>query len=231
MKELLEQIQSIINENLNEEVTKQETLLEPLFNQVYDYFKNNTDFDLRDMLKLSQLENQLTKRIIDVKPKIEPSSNPDNDDKIIEQIIYYSRKKAESVYQCSVINDSLRARSLNFCTIVLETAKNLDVSACMFNLNNYFDIPVKHNIVIANTGNKYYLIDLTYQQFFMLGYNFKNRYYEHPSATKVCEVGGRMTDDRLKSARDMIEKGYLRLEKDIKQYFDAFMEINNSAKM
>lgn len=230
MKDLLEQIQNVIDENLDQDVNVQMTLLEPLFFEAYANC-HNSQLDIKDMLKLSQLENQLTKRIIDVNPKIEPSININEEDKTIEQIIYYSRRQAEAIYHCSLASDSLRSRSLDFCNIVLETSKNLGVPACMFNLGQYFNWPIKHYIVIAYLNSNYYLIDITYQQFFLLGYNFRDRYYEHPSYTRVCEVGRRIVDKDYRCAAKMIESGYLKEESDIKKYFDTFMEMNDSDKL
>lgn len=232
MKELLDNIQLLIEENMYEDVEVQMKVLEPLFDKSYIACRANQDsIDLRELLKLSQLENQLTKRILKVKPKIESSSNLNESDKTVEQIIYYSRKKAESLYNCSVENDSLRSRSLDFCNIVLETSKNLGVAACIFNLGFYFNLPIKHYVVIAYVNKDFYLIDITYQQFFLLGYNFKNRYYEHPSYTRVCEVGGRMLDGRKDTAIKVIENGYVKEEEDFINYFDAFMEFGDQDKL
>lgn len=224
MKGLLEEIQKKILETNDLSVNEQIVVLEPLFAKVYDICHND-DIDVRDMLKLSQLENQLTRRIIDTEPLIEPSNNINGSDRIIEQVIYYSRKKMESTYGCSVVKDSLKARSLDFCNIVIETAKNLGVSAVKFNLIEYFQIPFKHYIVIAYLNDSYYLIDLTYQQYFLLGNNFKNRYYEHPSYTKVCDIGRRILDKDEKCAHNIIKYGYVKDEQLIKHYFDAFMEL------
>lgn len=230
MKELLEQIQIKIIETNDLSVNEQIGVLEPLFDKVYQMC-HNSDIDMMDMLKLSQLENQLTRRIIDVQPLIEPSNNINEFDKIIEQIIYYSRKKMESTYGCSIIKDTLKARSLDFSDIVIDTAKNLGVSAVKFNLMEHFELPFKHYIVIAYLENKYYLIDLTYQQYFVLGNNFKNRYYEHPTYTRVCDIGRRIMDKNLECATKMIKNGYIYENNYIKCYFDSFMELAGSNKL
>lgn len=230
MKELLDKIQILIEQNMNEDVDIQKKILEPLFNDAYAQCHND-DIDIKELLKLSQLENQLTKRILKVNPKIEPSNNINESDKMIEQVIYYSRKKAQEMYHCSIINDSLKARSRDFCSIVLDTAKSLGITATSFTFIDYFNLPLKHNIVVAYIDNNYYLIDITYQQFFLLGYNFKGRYYEHPTCTKVCEVGGRMGGSRIDTAIRLIENGYIKEQSDIKNYFDAFMEFTNQEKL
>ena len=230
MKELLEEIQNKILETSNLSVDEQIGVLEPLFAKIYDICRND-DIDIRDMLKLSQLENQLTRRIIEVQPLIEPSNNINENNRIIEQIVYYSRKKMENTYGCSILNDSLKARSLDFCNIIIETAKNLGVAAVKFNLIEHFKIPFKHYIVIAYLENKYYLIDLTYQQYFILGNNFKNRYYEHPSYTRVCDIGRRIIDKNKECAENIIKYGYIDSEIFIKHYFDAFMELAGIDKL
>ena len=58
MKELLEQIQIKIIETNDLSVNEQIGVLEPLFDKVYQMC-HNSDIDMMDMLKLSQLENQL----------------------------------------------------------------------------------------------------------------------------------------------------------------------------
>ena len=230
MKELLDKIQNLIEKTMDDDVIVQRELLEPLFNQVYGLC-HQSKVDILDMLRISQLENQLTKRIIDVVPKVESSTSLDDSDKIIEQIVYYSRKKAEELYQCSIKSDSLKSRSLDFCNIVLETSKNLGIASTIFNLSNILEIPIKHHIIISYIHNRYYLVDITYQQFFLLGYNFKERYYEHPSYTKVCDIGGRMLDNGRECAKKMIEGGYLKDLNDIKKYFDAFMDFSANPKL
>ncbi len=217
MKELMDQLQTLIEKNIDKPVSKQMSLLEPLFDQIYQ----NKNLELKDMLRLSQLENQLTKRIIEVCPKVEPSTS--EKEKIIEQLIYYSRKRMEELYHCSIVNDSLKARSFEFCNIVLEIAKNLEVTACMFNLSDFLSLPYKHYIVIAYF-NYYYVIDLTYQQFFLLGNNFKNRYYEHPSYTRTCDIGRRIIERDFNTAKKMIVDGYLKDLEQIKSYFDEFSD-------
>ena len=230
MKELLEQIQNKIIETNDLSVNEQIVVLEPLFDKVYQMCRSE-EIDMMDMLKISQLENQLTRRIIDTKPLIEPSNNIDESDKIIEQIIYYSRKKMESTYGCSVVNDTLKARSLDFCNIIVETAKNLGVAAVKFNLMEHYAIPFKHYIVLACLENKYYLIDLTYQQYFVLGNNFKNRYYEHPTYTRVCDIGRRIMDKSVECATKIIKYGYIYESNFIKYYFDSFMELASTNKL
>ena len=218
MKELMDQLQTLIEKNIDKPVSKQMSLLEPLFDQIYQ----NKNLELKDMLRLSQLENQLTKRIIEVCPKVEPSTS--EKEKIIEQLIYYSRKRMEELYHCSIVNDSLKARSFEFCNIVLEIAKNLEVTACMFNLSDFLSLPYKHYMVIAYFNYYYYVIDLTYQQFFLLGNNFKNRYYEHPSYTRTCDIGRRIIERDFNTAKKMIVDGYLKDLEQIKSYFDEFSD-------
>ena len=230
MQELLDQIQKLIEKTIDDEVDVQKQVLEPLFNEVYGRCRNG-DVEILDMLKISQLENRLTKRIINVVPRIEPSMSNDKADKIMEQIIYYSRKKAEELYHCSVQNDSLKSRSFDFCNILLEISKNLGVAATIFNLFDVLEIPLKHYIVILYITDKYYLADISYQQFFLLGYNFMERYYEHPTYTRTCDIGGRMLVNARECAGKLIEYGYLKDLEDIKRYFDAFMDFSSKPRL
>jgi hypothetical protein len=230
MKEQLESIQNAIKDLEGASLSEKRKVLEPLFYPVYEECKQK-EIDIIYLLKLSQLENQLSDRILPVIPKIEPTLEENQTDKILEKIVSYARKKAISIYQCNLEKDSLRTRSLDLSNLVLEMSKSLQVPTYLFDIGAYFHFPYPHYVVLSYVEDGYYFIDITYQEFFMLGYNFSNRYYEHPSYIRTCEIGGRMIKEREKSAEKMIYQGYLPiLSKDFQNYCDACSEFGNIEK-
>ena len=230
MESQLQNIEKKIEEYRDLSLEEKRSMLEPLFNEVYQLIKNS-DVEIPVLLRLSQLENQLSVRMIDACPKVEPSLDRNSKWYLLEQIVYYTRKKAQDNYNCNIREDSLRARSLEFSNLLLENAKSLQVPAILLDLKTYFQLPYSHYVVIAYALEEFYLLDCTYQQFFLLGYNFKNRYYEHPSYTRICEIGGRMLDNRKMSAVKLIQDGYLSINSlDFKNYCDAFAEYGNIDK-
>ncbi len=230
MDNKLRDIEERIDSCSNLPVLEQIAILEPLFNEVYDEIKK-TGAEIPIMLRLSQLENKLNVRMIEVIPKVEPSLERDKKEHLLKQIVYYARKKAQDNDNCNISQDSLRTRSLEFSNLLSEIAKGLQVPTTILDIGEHFHFPYHHYIVIAYVENDFYLLDCTYQQFFMLGYNFQNRYYEHPSYTRTCEIGGRMVGNRKESAEKMIKEGYLLVNSsDFKNYCDACAEFGNCEK-
>ncbi len=214
----------------NLSVAEQKTILEPLFNEIYEEIKLS-EVGIPTLLRISQLENKLSIRMLDITPKVEASLDRNKREYLLEQIVYYTRKKAQDNYNCNIIHDSLRTRSLEFSNLLSENAKGLQVPTTIIDLGSHFHFPYPHYVVITYIENEFYLLDCTYQQFFMLGYNFKNRYYEHPSYTRTCEIGGRMIDNRKESAVKLIREGYLLVKsEDFKNYCDACSEFGNVEK-
>ncbi len=204
MWEKLVALEASITKTNSWDSVSQREYLEPLFHEIYKQIKEENITDIPTLLKLSQLENLLTTRILPVVPKVEPSLEK----KMAEQIVYYARKKAMDFYHCNVQTDSLRSRSKDFSEIVLEISKNLGVASTIIDLGAIFHFPYPHYVVLAYLED-FYLFDITYQQFFLLGYNFPNRYYEHPSYIRKPEIGFYMQDSRKEAAISMIENGYL----------------------
>lgn len=224
MEEKLDSIQKKIEELQNASLREKMNALEPLFFEVYEACRNS-EISFPLLLKLSQLENQLTDRMIDAFPKLEPSLEASDKERVLKQIVYYARKQAKQVYGCDVSCDSLRTRSLDISNLVLETSKSIQVPACLIDIGTLFHFPYSHYAVLAYVEDSFYLLDVTYQEFFMLGYNFSNRYYEHPSYIRTCELGGRMLENRERSAKKMIQDGYLPVfSEDFQNYCDACCE-------
>ena len=165
-------------------VAEMKNRLEPLFREVYDKIKEEGS-EIPILLRLSQLENKLSVRMIEVTPKVEPSQNHSQPEHLLEQIVYYARKKAQDNWNCNVEKDSLRTRSLEFSNLLVEIAKGLQVPTTILDLGAHFHFPYSHYVVIAYVESQFYLLDCTYQQFFLLAYNFQDRYYEHPSYTRT----------------------------------------------
>jgi hypothetical protein len=199
--------------------------LSSVFSKIYNENKKG-DVDINTIIKIFQLENMLTERIISASPILEASNKLlGTDEQILEQVVFYTRKKFQDTYQSNVINDSLRDRSKDMCNILNDTCKTLNVICVIIDIGKKVGMNVSHYIGIILIKNKLYLIDCTYQQFFLLGYNFIDRYYKHPAGIKVCEVGGRMVPKRINTASTLMKNGYLECESDsFKEYLDAFIE-------
>lgn len=230
MDNKLKNIEEKIEEYSSLSAEEQKIILEPLFQKVYEEI-SNTEVEIPILLRLSQLENKLSVRMLDVTPKVEASLDRTKKEYLLEQIVYYTRKKAQESFNCNIANDSLRTRSLEFSNLLSEIAKGLQVPTTILDIGTHFHFPYSHYIVITYIEKEFYLLDSTFQQFFLLGYNFKNRYYQHPSYTRTCEIGGRMLGKRVDSAKKLIRDGYLKvLSEDFKNYCDACAEFGNVEK-
>lgn len=230
MENKLKNIEEKIEECSYLSAEKQLEILEPFFQEVYEEIRKK-EVEIPLLLRLSQLENKLSIRILDVEPKVEPSLDRNSKEYLLEQIVYYTRKKVQDNSNCNVKTDSLRTRSLEFSNLLSEIAKGLQVPTTILDIGAHFHFPYPHYIVIAYVEKEFYLLDCTYQQFFLLGYNFKNRYYNHPSYTRTCEIGRRMLGSREESAKRLIQNGYLLVSSaDFKNYCDACAEFGNVEK-
>lgn len=230
MDSQLRNIEEMIEKSQALPVVEMKQKLEPLFNELYEKIKKE-GCEIPVLLRLSQLENKLNIRLLEVTPKVEPSQEHNSKEHLLEQIVYYTRNKAQINWNCNVKEDSLRTRSLDFCNLLSEIAKGLQVPTTILDVGAHFHFPYSHYVVIATIENQFYLLDCTYQQFFLLGYNFQNRYYEHPSYTRSCEIGGRMVGQREESAIRLIKDGYLPVQSfDFQNYCDACAEFGNVEK-
>ncbi len=220
MKEKLARLEKAIQDSEGWETSKRRSYLEPYFQEVYEKFRISKEEDMASLLKLSQLENQLTERILDVSQTRRPP-NKNQKEYVLEQILFYTRNKAEEVYHCNLEKDSLRTRSKDFCLLFLEIAKGLEVPATMIEMGSLFGFPYPHYVILCYVDG-FYLCDLTYQEFFLLGYNFKDRYYPHPTYLRTCEIGGRMLEKGRMSAVKMISLGYIKVDsEDFQIYCDV----------
>ncbi len=230
MQEQLKILEQAIIDSQDMDVKAECKYLEPLFAEVYEETRKENFDDLSALLKLSQLENKLSRRILPVWPKLEPPIERDSDEALLQMLVYYTRKKAEDLYHCNIKEDSLRTRSKDFSQLLSSIAKGLEVPACILDMASIFHLPVPHYVVLAYV-NGFYLLDITYQEFFLMGYNFPTRYYEFSPYNRICEVGGRMLGERVKSATLMIEDGYLPVSSThFKNYCDAYAEFGSMDK-
>lgn len=201
--------------------------LQNKFSDIYKEAKNS--ISINDIIKIYQLENKLSDRFIPVEPILESSrKETGSSEQILEQIVYYSRKRFQETYNCNIKNDSLRDRSKDMVDILKDVLDTLNIIYTVIDLGKKIEI-YSHYVVIVLINNELYLIDLTYQQFFILGYNFIDRYYDHPNGVKTCEIGGRMIPKYFDTAKFLIEKGYLKCKSmSFKEYMDAFMSFSEN---
>ncbi len=230
MIERLEQLEREIERTCQEDVTVQRECLEPLFQKIYEEIANHSVEDFSLLLKLSQLENRLTKRILPVVPKVSIPLDREEKEVTLKTIVYYTRKKAMDLYHCNIEEDSLRSRSKDLSMLLLEIAKGLEVPSCMIDIGSIFHFPYEHYVVLSYVDG-FYLFDITYQEFFLLGYNFPTRFYPFSPSPRTCEIGGRMLQGREESASHMIEEGYLKVDSlDFQNYCDGCSEFGEIAK-
>lgn len=203
--------------------------LKDIFSNIYHEAERN--ISINETIKIYQLENILSERMIPIYPIVEASTKLiGTKEQIIEQVVYYARKRFQDIYNCNIKKDSLRDRSKDMINILEDIFRTLNIVYVVIDLGKKIDIS-SYYISIILVNDELYLIDLTYQQFFILGYNFIDRYYEYPTGVKICEIGGRMIPERKETAISLIEKGYLKCNSiSFKEYLDAFMEYSKKEK-
>lgn len=222
LQEYLKEVEYMILNSSEMPPETRRDYLNNIFNNIYDEARNG--INVIDTIKISQLENMLSERMISVNPILESSKEKTGTKKqILEQIVYYTRKRFQDTYSCDIKLDSLRDRSKDMKNILTDVLNTLNIIHVIVdlgkkvNMNSYY-------VSIIIVEDELYLIDLTYQQFFILGYNFLNRYYEHPAGIKRCEIGGLM-DNNISTSTYLIENGYLLCKSEnFKTYMDSFMK-------
>ena len=74
---------------------------------------------------------------------------------------------------------------------------NQDLSVGLFHSFNVV------TICLPDGGVKNYLIDCTYQQYFLVGQNFKNRYLKSASHVVTCEIGNRVVNRNYEGTKKL----------------------------
>ncbi len=197
-------------------------VLEEYFNKIYAYVKENeTDIDANTLAKIHSLENCLNDFIIPLKINLEaPSGDENSDTYLLQTIVYFTRKQLHVKNKVNINVDSLKKYDEQANKYVKDMCDRLGLLCYSFNVGQVFDIPKNHNISLVKVNNKFYLIDCTYQQFFLLGQNFKERYLKSASHIVKCEIGARIFFRNKKGAITLLEQGFISaLDKMFEDYF------------
>lgn len=202
-------------------------VVEEYFNNIYKYIEENIDdIDASQLARIHSLENSLNDFIIDFKTNINAPNEVENSDEyLLETIVYFTRKQLKIKESIDFSSAALRKQDRIANDYVSDMCNRLGLPSYCFNVSHLFDLPRNHNICIVNVNSEYYLVDCTYQQYFLTGLNFENRYLKSTSRIVKCEVGRRILKRNPDGARQLLEKGYINC-KDItfEDYFDTMFE-------
>lgn len=246
MKELLEKYERLLRnpENRYENLDK---LYNELKHYVYEYFdgKSISKEFYNNMSRLSKIEHSfspiyitdttsLFKNVRKIEKNVLNSKRHRKYDieDYLDYVVYYSRVQLNGnlnldkyfnildlTDRCYVasshVQNACRMCDLECYMIRIDPGFSQDCSLCNFSGYHYFNI-VKHN-------NKYYLVDITYKQFFKK--NFATFAIMGVPYTIPTTCGAYMVLDKFrKSVADTINKyGWIELtEENLKTYFSGF---------
>lgn len=232
INEYIEKAQIAINEYLksvkkgsNERVFL--NVVEKYFNDIYGYVEKNIDTISTNVLaRIHGLENSLHSFIVPFETDLDaPNEVTDSDEYLLKTIVYFARKQLYKNESVDFTSDSLRKYDLKSTKYVKDMCDRLGVLCYTINIKRLLGLPKDHNINIIKVDDTYYLIDLTYQQYFLLGQNFKNRYLKSASYIVTSEIGSRMLYKNHGGGLELLEKGFIRCDDDVfEDYFATMFE-------
>lgn len=188
------------------------------------------------LLKCERLLNDkfLIKNTPIYKEEKRPFVSKDNYKEILDYVVYETRKKILKANLSSNLN---QLNLLNYCIIsnsyVLSLLDSLGLTEDSFPVTltpgfvdepELYDGSGYHCISFIRLGERYFLIDCTYAQYFILGQNSLER-------TGIinlmnCKPGNFMimNEDRFSVANEILTKGWIELDEDtFKHYMDGFV--------
>ncbi len=201
-------------------------VVEKYFNDIYDYVKNNIDnMSSNDFARIHSLENSLNQFIIPFKTNLNAPNEVDNSDEyLLKTICYFTRKQLIKNESVDFESDSMRKYDEKTTLYVKDMCDRLGLLCYKVNIKKIFGIPKDHNINIVKVDDVYYLVDCTFQQFFLQGQNFKNRYVKSASHISTCEIGSKILYRNHGGALELLENGFISYEDEIfKDYFDTML--------
>lgn len=202
-------------------------VVEEYFNAIYKYVGDNIDsIDANTLARIHSLESNLSEFIIPFETKYKaPNEVKNSDEYLLETIVYFTRKQLKINESVEFDTNSLRKYDKQANDYVKDMCDRMGIVCYSLNIAKTFDIPKNHNISIAKINNRYYLIDCTYQQYFLLGQNFRNRYLKSASHVVTCEIGARILGRNIKGAKELLERGFISTED--KMFEDYFVTMFN----
>ena len=210
-----------------------------LLNQLYS-FLTDVSLEYYDGSKMDKLFGFLLDETIECEKKITSYitdvSVSKRNDSFISNIVALARKKIELYHSIalsninSIDNISLAGECEESSKIVKDICNELGLSSFLINIEPGYDrdLALFHgdgyhyfNIVLYN--GDYYLIDVTYKQFFMK----RQCILERINVPFFCGVLPgtfmKMDDKRMEVANEVLKKGYIKLDEEtLKAYLDGF---------
>lgn len=229
IEEYIEKTQIAINEYLKSvkrgsNVKVYLNVVRKYFSDIYKYVEENMDsVSATDLARIHGLENSLHEFIVPFNTDLKAPNEVENSDEyLLKTIVYFTRKQLIKNESVDFSSDTLRKYDKEATEYVKDMCKRLGLLCYTVNIKNAFNIPKDHNINIVKVDDLYYLVDITYQQFFTLGQNLKERYLKSASHIETCEVGARMLYRNHGGAIELIENGFIRCDDEtFGDYFDT----------
>ena len=222
MNEYIEKAQIAINEYLksvkkNSNIKVYLNVVRKYFADLYKYIEDNIDsVSATDIARIHGLENSLHEFIVPFTVDIKAPNEVENSDEyLLKTIVYFTRKQLIKNESVDFESDSLRKYDLQATEYVKDMCNRLGLLCYKVNIKKAFSIPKDHNINIVKVDDLYYLVDCTYQQYFTLGQNLKERFLKSASHIETCEVGSRMLYRNHGGAVELLEKGFVRADDEV----------------
>ena len=222
IEELIEKTQLAINEYLKSQVKGVNNkaylnVVEDFFNKIYRYVEENVDdIDSNTLARIHGLENSLHNFIIPFEVDLSaPNEASDGEEYLLKTIVYFTRKQLYTKDSVDFTSDSLRKYDEEANKYVKDMCDRLGLLCISFNISDLFGIPKKHNVSLVKVDDDYYLVDCTYQQYFLQGQNFRKRYLKSASHIVTCEVGSRILYRNHGGAMELLEKGFIRADEEM----------------
>ena len=233
INEYIDKATIAINEGLKNvkkgKLVKEEYLdaIEEYFDSIYKYIEDNREeVDASTLARIRSLENSMDDFIVPFFTKEKaPNEVKNNEEYLLETIVYFTRKQLRVKESVEFDTDSLRKQDKLASELVKDMCERLGLPCISINISKLFDIEKNHNISIVKVDEYYYLIDCTYQQYFLTGQNYRTRYLPSDKGILTRELGSRILDRNSVGAVELLEKGFISTEDPIfKDYFDVILE-------
>ena len=222
IEELIEKTQLAINEYLKSQIKGVNNkaylnVVEDFFNKIYRYVEENVDdIDSNTLARIHGLENSLHNFIIPFEVDMSaPNEANDGEEYLLKTIVYFTRKQLYTKDSVDFTSDSLRKYDEEANKYVKDMCDRLGLLCISFNISDLFGIPKKHNVSLVKVDDDFYLVDCTYQQYFLQGQNFRKRYLKSASHIVTCEVGSRILYRNHGGAMELLEKGYISADEEM----------------
>lgn len=199
-------------------------VVEKYFNDIYNYVRENIDsISANELARIHGLENSLNGFIVPFETNLKAPNEVENSDEyLLQTICYFTRKQLATNESVDFKSNSLRKYDEKATKYVKDMCERLGLLCYTVNIKKTFGIPKDHNISIVKVDDMYYLVDCTYQQYFLMGQNFRNRYLKSASHIVTCEVGARILYRNHGGAIELLETGFVSCDDDIfTDYFDT----------